>query len=267
MGLADDYTKSIWNQQRMNGLYPPDDTLQLGDIVEYKNGIYHRRSTLDDKGVLDNLDEKLRVTKGKKQRIGLKSESGVKVRAKAKGKLVPGVALESLERAEAGAVVTMSDKDSYLLSLDGIATESYVNPDAMGGALSSLFWRNKWDTKWIVVTEIWRPKQCMLLASSKEDSQFELQARGRVNAKVAEADLAAGFTVIGNSSDQAVIEDRDGTVPLFRGYRWLAGFRPAGRKGGLFKAIDAARVDGLDAAPYDTLHPYLMAVEFDPTQE
>jgi hypothetical protein len=59
MALADSYQKSWWTQRRVNALYPPDGSVELGDVLEYARGTYWRRDTIERLGILPELKRPL----------------------------------------------------------------------------------------------------------------------------------------------------------------------------------------------------------------
>jgi hypothetical protein len=140
---------------------------------------------------------------------------------------------------------------------------AWANPEALNEVIRHLFWRNRWDTSWIVVTEIWEPRHCTFLASSKANAQFEMEAKTGVKVSAADVDVSAGLSIVDTSSDQDSFTDSDGTVPIFRGHRWLLGMRPAGKKGVLFDIANDATTESLGADP-NSVFADVVPVRFDP---
>lgn len=261
--LAHDYVLSVWKQRSVNALYPPKGTVRLGDVLRYDNGVYASQTSLNKLGIDAQTRRNVDPRPDTINSWSVKSEHGVDVQAKLKGKLPTGVTLSALTQSSAGAVVTMKDANSFLLAMSDIQMSTWANPEALNGFIRHLFWRNQWNTSWIVVTEIWRAKHCTFLASAKENAQFELRAKTGVTVSAVNVDVSAGMAIVNTTSDQDNFADADGTVPIFRGYRWLLGMRPSGRKATLFKYASLATVESLKAEPFSTFGD-VVPVRFDP---
>ncbi len=268
MGLAETYSKSIWKQRAINAPYPPADSMNIGDVVEYHRGTYRPRTTLEDEGILKRLQGgTLPTRKGKRKSWSVNSERGVSVHIKVSGEVIPEADLSFLKKAGAVVAVEMAEKNSYLLSMSKIETEVVPNINALDDPIRHAFLSNDWDSKWIVVTEVWRPKHCTLLASSAGNASFELKAKGGAKQTgIGELDLSTNFSLVSATSDEDNITDDDGSVPLFRGHRWLWSLRPAGRRPGLLRAVDSATMESLKEDSDSLLGP-LVPVPFDPTRE
>lgn len=148
------------------------------------------------------------------------SSTGIKIQAKVEGKSPRGIALNVLKVKAAGAVVTMKGESKFILSLRDVRFDLIEDVTLFGDKISSLFWRNKWDTSWRIVTELATAKRGTFLISSADEQQFELKARAEVAPVIGAADLAAGFSLVSQAAGADQFGGRASVSPVFRAVKW-----------------------------------------------
>src|SRR4029453_7898812 len=161
-----------------------------------------------------------------------KSERGVGIATKFSGSTPDGLVLNNLAVADAGAVVTFTEKDSYVISMSNVTMQRMEKTHALGPQLRKQFFRlfDSWDSGWLVVSEVLRAESATFLMSASSSSQVELKANGSVApGGVTLADLAVGFTRVGDSSGSEDFVGQGQISPMFKAVKLkIAGMAPAG---------------------------------------
>jgi hypothetical protein len=265
-GLGAAYSKDVWKQRGVCAIYPPGETLKLGDVYEYHRGAYNFRTTLDTLGIP--------VSKRRSEALkswDCSSRNTCTVVTKVKGKVPSGVVTKVLGKADAGAVIKFTSETAYLMSLADIAVQQLVNTEEVETAVKDLFWRNNWDTSYLIVTQVWTAKRATIITSGSTSTQVELSAAAdvKLSKAVEVVDLSAGYRTAdkGQATDIFVSET---LTPLFRARRLslLGALKPAGRKGGYLDSMVAPDVLGrlaIGSLPSSPETPDVEFREFDPT--
>jgi hypothetical protein len=238
--LGPAYIRQIWDDKRINAIYPPGEALYLGDVYEYERGVYRFRSTLGSRGI----PVKSRRSQGNLTWTS-KSKNSSKIVTKVAGKLPKGVVTSALGKADAGAIVQFTDSNAYVVSLSKVSVKQVTNLDAIAEHLAKLWWSNRWDTKYLIVSEVWQADSATILTSSSDSSQVELKAKANVQtARVSIADLSTKFTLAdeGASSDHFVATE---LTPLFRAHKLgpSGHLEAAGRRSSAFDFLVESETD------------------------
>jgi hypothetical protein len=228
MGSARSYVRSVWDQTRHVAAWIPLSNVELGEIYKVHKGVPQLVGTLADWGIEWKVDSE------SEQRGSwtAKSERGVDISTKFAGSTPDGVVLKNLAVADAGAVVKFTEKDSYVISLGDVTMQRMGNTRALGPQLRKQFFKlfDSWDTGWLVVSEVLRAGSGTFLMSSSGSSQVELKANASVApGGVTLADLASGFTRVGDSSGSDDFVGKGQISPMFKAIKLkIAGIGPAG---------------------------------------
>ncbi len=228
MGSARSYVRSVWEQTRHVAAWIPLSEVELGQIYKVHKGVPQLVGTLAEWGV----DVKVDPESEKRGSWTAKSERGVDISTKFEGKTPDGVILKNLAVADAGAVVKFTEKDSYVVSLGGVTIQRMENTHALGPTLRKNFFKlfDGWDTGWLIVSEVLRADSGTFLMSSEGASQVELKANASVApGGITIADLAGGFSQVGNSSGDNDFVATPGVSPMFKAVKLkIGGIGPAG---------------------------------------
>jgi len=228
MGSARSYVRSVWNQTRHVAAWIPLSKVELGEIYKVHKGVPQLVGTLADWGIEWKEDPESE----KRGNWTAKSERGVDISTKLEGKTPDGVVLKNLAVADAGAIVKFTEKDSYVISLSDVTMQRMDNTRALGPQLRKQFFKlfDSWDTGWLVVSEVLRAGSGTFLMSGSGTSQVELKANGSVApGGVTLADLASGFTRVGDSSGSDDFVGEGQISPMFKAVKLkIGGIGPGG---------------------------------------
>jgi hypothetical protein len=228
MGSARSYVRSVWDQTRHVAAWIPISKVELGEIYEVHKGVPQLVGTLADWGIEWKQD----AESEQRGNWTAKSERGVDISTKFEGSTPDGVVLKNLAVADAGAVVKFTEKDSYVISLSDVTMQRMENTHALGPQLRKQFLKlfDSWDTGWLVVTEVLRAGSGTFLMSSSGSSQVELKANASVApGGVTLADLATGFTRVGDSSGSDDFVGKGQISPMFKAVKLrIGGVGPGG---------------------------------------
>lgn len=249
MGAADGYVNSIWEQKRWIATTPPGEAVELGDVRVFRHGIARHVTKLSVKGIPFEPEE------GKSTGLwSCQSESGVSIAAKLKGEVPKGVKLGVLGVDDAGAIVRTRAESAFLMSLSGVRFDKIIDVTALARPIRKLFVRNKWDTEWLIVTEIARARSGTFLSTHAGSGHFELKAGGKIGVgpQVDIADLSAGFKLVSSAESSEVFVATKGLTPLFRCHRWkvIGGVDPA-RPGRFLAAEEEVDMEEFDLIELD----------------
>lgn len=230
MGSAKSYVRSVWDQTRYVAAWIPLSKVELGEIYKVHKGVPQRVGTLADWDV----EWTVAPESEKRGSWTAKSERGVDISTKFEGKTPDGVVLKNLAVADAGVIVKFTDKDSYVVSLSEVTIQQMENTRALGPQLRKRFFDlfDGWDAAWLVVSEVLRANSGTFLMSSSGSSQVELKANASVApGGVTIADLASGFTRVGDSSGSDDFVGEGQISPMFKAVKLkIAGIGPAGAR-------------------------------------
>ena len=228
MGSARSYVRSVWDQTRHVAAWIPLSKVELGEIYEVKKGVPQLVGTLADW----DIEWKEDPESEQRGNWTAKSERGVDITTKFEGSTPDGIVLKNLAVADAGAVVKFSEKDSYVISLSDVTMQRMENTRKLGPQLRKQFFKlfDSWDTGWLVVTEVLRAQSGTFLMSSSGSSQVELKANASVTpGGVTLADLATGFSRVGDSSGSDDFVGKGQISPMFKAVKLkIGGIGPGG---------------------------------------
>ena len=228
MGSARSYVRSVWDQTRHVAAWIPLSKVELGEIYEVKKGVPQLVGTLADW----DIEWKEDPESEQRGNWTAKSERGVDITTKFEGSTPDGIVLKNLAVADAGAVVKFSEKDSYVISLSDVTMQRMENTRKLGPQLRKQFFKlfDSWDTGWLVVTEVLRAQSGTFLMSSSGSSQVELKANASVApGGVTLADLATGFSRVGDSSGSDDFVGKGQISPMFKAVKLkIGGIGPGG---------------------------------------
>ena len=231
MGSARSYVHSVWTQTHYVAAWIPISKVELGEIYKVHKGVPQLVGTLADWGI----EWKESPESEQRGNWTAKSERGVDISTKFEGKTPDGIVLKNLAQADAGAVVKFTEKDSYVISLGDVTMQRMENTHALGPQLRKRFldFFDGWDTGWLVVSEVLRAGSGTFLMSGSGSSQVELKANGSVApGGVTLADLASGFTRVGDSSGSDDFVGKGQISPMFKAVKLkIGGIGPAGVRG------------------------------------
>lgn len=213
-GRAAGYVKAIWEQEALIAVSPPNGPVAVGDIFEMRGGVPVRVGSLADKGIAFTV----RPQNSTQPAMVVQAENGVKFDAIVDGKVPAGITLSVLKPTDIGAVVSLHGEDAFLLSLKDVSSAALDDITALSDDFRQLFWKNEWDTKWIVATEVFTAESGTFMSSSSDDNTVEVKAKAGIGAAALTAvDLAAGVTVVHQSSASQYFEAASHITPFFRG--------------------------------------------------
>jgi hypothetical protein len=119
-----------------------------------------------------------------------------------------------------------------VISLSDVTMQRMENTRSLGPQLRKQFFKlfDSWDTGWLVVSEVLRAESGTFLMSSSGSSQVELKANASVApGGVTLADLASGFTRVGDSSGSDDFVGKGQISPMFKAVKLkIGGIGPAG---------------------------------------
>ncbi len=228
MSSARSYVRSVWDQTRYVAVWIPITKVELGEIYKVHKGVPQLVGTLADWGIEWKEDPE------SEQRGSwtAKSERGVDISTKFEGKTPDGIVLKNLAQADAGAVVKFTEKDSFVVTLSDVTMQRMENTRALGPQLRKQFFKffDSWDTGWLIVSEVLRAGSGTFLMSASGSSQVELKANGWIApGGVTLADLAGGFTRVGDSSGSDDFVGKGQISPMFKAVKLkIGGIGPAG---------------------------------------
>ncbi|HEX6659479.1 MAG TPA: hypothetical protein VF065_15420, partial [Ilumatobacter sp.] len=218
----------MWDQTRHVAAWIPLSKVELGEIYEVKKGVPQLVGTLADWDIEWQEDPESE----QRGNWTAKSERGVDITTKFEGSTPDGIVLKNLAVADAGAVVKFTEKDSYVISLSDVTMQRMENTRKLGPQLRKQFFKlfDSWDTGWLVVTEVLRAQSGTFLMSSSGSSQVELKANASVApGGVTLADLATGFSRVGDSSGSDDFVGKGQISPMFKAVKLkIGGIGPGG---------------------------------------
>jgi hypothetical protein len=203
--LGPAYVKQIWKDKRVNAIYPPGETVKLGDIYIYDDGVYNYYSNLKEFDIKVESE-----TSPGETGWSSKSKNSTKIVAKSPGRSPTASLPPPSEKADAGAIVQFTDANAYVLSLGEVKVRKVTNLVATGEKLRDLWFSNKWDSKYLIVTQVWDCPSATILTSGSDSAQVELKAKADVKiANVDITDLSTKFTLEseGKSTDHFVASE------------------------------------------------------------
>lgn len=216
MGLADGYVRDVWDQRRVFATYPPGDRFKVGDIVKKEHGVFKYYSDLSSRGFDASVTESGPVMPSWE----VMAQSGVTISTKAKGATPKGAFKDLVGEADAGVHVEFSEEISYLMALGGVQKYHMRAQDELTSAVKTWFWDNKWDTSWVVVTEVWAAERSTILLSGETAGEIVLKASAELDLPAASGGkLAYGLEMRDQDNLAEHIVSSAGYTPVFTGMR------------------------------------------------
>jgi hypothetical protein len=188
-------------------------TVALGDVIEFQSGVPSRVRSLRD--VLPDHDPGDGRSEQQPQyyvqaSAGVEREFAAEVGAPTAGGAV---------RLATKATVTMKGEYRFSLSMSEVDHRSFSVSDELSSAVRGLFWRNAWNTRWVIVTDVWRAASTTLLisGSTSREATFEFDATADIG--IDDANLAAGFSLRRKSEGADSLVGHRDFAPMFDGVR------------------------------------------------
>jgi hypothetical protein len=223
--LAKGYLKSIHERLGYFGSWLPNTHCSLGDIGILQDGVFERRSRLDNLSI--GFDTR---TGANPLSISLTSTSGVDIAVKARGETIEGI---NIPQASAGASLTFSEMGGFVFQAIDCYVDEMDDQVTLGSRLLAMHKNNpaSWERDWCVVHTLVRAGSATIAISHSDGARLDLSAK----ASVAAGDLAkasGGLAVSNQSGDIFHVVAATGLTPLFKISRirtgWLSGRRRFG---------------------------------------
>ena len=158
-----------------------DSLITVGTFGQVRRGVFMPRGQIATRGI-----EFKTLTSQTQKTIREESASGLEVRFKAAGQLLPG---SSLVEATAGVNVRFSRGGKFLFHADGGREEAMESIADVGRKVRELAQAGKWERDWFVVTKVRRVTSATLLVSASSEGAVDLKAKVE-RPDLGQADLA-----------------------------------------------------------------------------
>lgn len=210
-GPQEQYTDELKSKFGYYATWLPGRPLSLGDIGVFTDNVFTRLRGLEDAGIKD-WDT---LPDPSAEDLEYHSVGNVSVTTKLSGTISPqGI---SLANADAGLIVEFGHENSILLKANQTRTPSIKDTVKLGEQVLKLYMEDKWDKKWVVVTELVTAESATILISNTKTGIIELKANANIDAiNIDIADAKFQFSAIFFRGLETKIIAQSGLTPLFK---------------------------------------------------
>jgi len=175
--------------------WEPGTELRLGDYGRLEGNIFVPEGNLEEDFPKEFPQDFIILREdGASDHKEFRSESGVDVTFNAKGSLgTAGVPL-----GKATLEVKFGHKDAIFFDAAGCTTERISNKAKVGEVITMLYARDKWKSKYCVVTDLVKAGRTILAVSQSANSSITIEASSDKVAQIdlADASMGLGFTSV-----------------------------------------------------------------------
>lgn len=189
MALWKQYVKEVKKEIGELATWPPIDHVEIGSYGELRDGKFHRI------GNIRTLEWS--YTTQRDQTPGdmfFSSTDKVEVAFKAAGSAAP--AGSGLAIGDAGFAITFHKEGGVFFKAGGVVKEQIVDTAPIRQAMLRAYLNDKWNKRWVVITEVHEAADIVVLVSKKNGVNADLKVKGEVTAapNVANADVEVMVT-------------------------------------------------------------------------
>lgn len=246
MGLGQQYCRQV--RQHLTGLhanFPPNRPLALGDFGIRRDEVFQRMGNLAQLGV------RFGVVEGTPQSsFQFKSEGAVEVEFVAKGEVRPG----GVPAARAGIELRFNRQDAVFFNASGCTVIQIDDLIAVETALIALLNAGRWDTSFVVVTNLIRAAHTTAIASADRSSEIVLEASSEAVPEIDLGDVGLKLRTKRSRSTALEIVTASDQTPLMQ----LSRIR------GLFSDRFRPEAAALPASGAETTRPFVFSTEIEP---
>lgn len=204
------YVKELRDFFRYIPTWLPTTPLSLGDIGIFQNNEFIPISNVSEL----NIDFST-----------IHSENGVDLHYSSEGiEIINNENLTKLESDHDINKISLSIKfpreNAILFSANGIFTSRIKNQITLGKKVLSLNQKNKWNLRWIIITELLQAECATILISNSKNAEIELSVIGAFGSGIVDiADSKLNFKVKNSKNLSTKIISQKSLTPLFRASR------------------------------------------------
>lgn len=210
MSVKNQYVKELFKEFGYIASWLPSANIQLGDVGYLEKNEFIKITTLANKGV--NMQSS---AKGSIYSLEYVSNSGVEVITKMLGDIPAGNS--TLLKNEAGITINFNSAKSTYFKSDDVHTRRMENLYQLEKDLLLLYSNQKWDKKWIVISEVAESKSTTVIIGKDKGSKIDLKANSKIGVReLVTTNIDAKFEVGYQKGIALKMISKTESTPLFK---------------------------------------------------
>jgi hypothetical protein len=209
VSISKQYARELHQKFGYLASWLPNTRIMLGDVGIIRNQIFEPVSSLRSLRIAFDTDRDRQPAD-----LDYTSSAAVSIQTRAAG----GAPITDLAgvNAEGSINISFSRADAVVFQAAACTTSRIADLMSLGDEILSRYYRDDWDPRHVVVTDLVTAKAATILISNSRDAHIELALKAQVAPATSLADANANFSVTRASGIGTLIVAAEGLTPLFR---------------------------------------------------